>query len=78
MNKQIPKYVQQLLDRRNRLAWALMKVGSQIDKYCEKIGIIDLDSAALCSNVMIYAEPDVAQAVTEQAILDALNISNRV
>lgn len=73
--KEIPKYVQRMLDRRRKLAWALMNACADVDDYCKKIGIDfdDKDDPCLLSNVMIYAEPDTAYVVTAQAILKALN-----
>lgn len=70
--KQIPKYVQRLLERRRRLASTLISVCGELDDYCRGIGVDD-DSAAIGGHVMIYCEPNAAQTATEQAILDALN-----
>ena len=69
--KQIPKRIKNLLDRRNRLATSLISVCCEIDEYCERLRIDD--DAAIGGHVMIYCEPDNAQAATERAILDALN-----
>ena len=73
----IPKYVQRLLERRTKLAMQLMDVGSELDNYCERIGITDLNSACLCSHVAIYCEPWNAQCVTEEAIKEALAEKNK-
>lgn len=32
----IPKYVERLIKRRERLAWELMEVGSELDEWLEK------------------------------------------
>lgn len=54
----IPKYVERLLERRERLALELMCVSTDLDKYCERIGIPDCsEEACLCTDVMIYLEP---------------------
>lgn len=70
--KQIPKRIKNLLDRRNRLATSLISVCCEIDEYCERLGIDD-DDAAIGGHVMIYCEPYNAQIATERAILAALN-----
>ena len=73
MNKTIPKKIQRLLDRRTRLAWVLMEVCREIDKYCQSIGVVDENTAAIGGHAMIYCEPDVAHIATEREILKALN-----
>lgn len=32
----IPKYVERLIERRERLAWELIKVGTELDEWLEK------------------------------------------
>lgn len=65
----IPKYVERLLERRERLALELMCVSTDLDKYCERIGIPDCsEEACLCTDVMIYLEPWSAKMITRDAI----------
>lgn len=72
--KEIPKYVQKLLERRCLLAQQLSEVGCQLDTYCKKLGLeLGDDENALMSHVMIYCEPSTAYRCTKQAIERALN-----
>lgn len=65
----IPKYVEKLLERRERLALELMGVSTELDKYCKRIGIPECDEGAcLCSDVRIYIQPWNAKKVTREAI----------
>ena len=70
----IPKYVEELLERREKLAWKLRDVGNKLDKYCAKIGLDEewMDDAILCSDFRIFTEPDVAHRITRQYIEIAL------
>lgn len=71
--KKIPKYVENMLQRREKLALQLMGVCSQVDEYCEKIGVDMNDpSASLLTHVTIYCEPWTAISCTRNAILKAL------
>ena len=73
-DKQIPKRILKLLERRCRLAQTLSDVSSQLDSYCESIGIeIGDPRAALLSDVRIYCEPGSAYLSTKDAIQKALN-----
>lgn len=69
----IPKYVENLLERRIKLAENLISVILELDDYCERIGI-DMcnDSAAIGTNPIILSEPDVAYDRTKSAIEKAL------
>lgn len=72
---QIPKYVEELLQKRKNLAEQLMCVGAELDEYCETIGIApEYDSACLCSHFMIYTEPGTAFQITKETIEKALGI----
>lgn len=71
----IPKYVERLLDRREKLAWELRDVGIKLDEYCAKIGLDKnwMDDAILCSDFRIFTEPDVAHSITRNYIEIALD-----
>ena len=77
MSKEVPKYVQDLLDRRYKLALKLADVCSQVDDYCTKIGIdiVDKEFAdiMLHGHVGIYTEPYIAKQEVTEAILKVLN-----
>ena len=71
--KKIPKYVENMLQRRKKLALQLIDVCAQVDEYCEKIGVDMNDtSASLSTDVTIYCEPLNAISCTRNAILKAL------
>lgn len=76
--KQIPKYVEKMLQRRQRLAEQLADVSCNIDAYCESIGI-DMTSydvvenGALATDIKIYCEPSVAYRLTKKLIENHLN-----
>nr|DAY49516.1 MAG TPA: hypothetical protein [Caudoviricetes sp.] len=56
----IPKRVQNLLDRREKLAMNLMSVSSELDTWLEKNGADFMDSDLVNSTLtgcMIYCEP---------------------
>lgn len=73
-DKQIPKRILKLLERRCRLAQALMDVCAELDRYCEKIGIeIGDPRAVLLTDIRIYCEPGSAYSTTKNAIQKALN-----
>lgn len=75
--KEIPKYVEKLLARRQKLAEDLLLVSAQVDEYCEKIGVdMTDDDAAVLTNVAIYMEPWNAIQYTRSTILAALNDSS--
>ncbi len=60
----IPKKIQMLLDRRQRLAYQLMETCSELDTWLEENGA-DLTDSDLCNctitGCMIYCEPDNAR-----------------
>lgn len=68
---EIPKKVQKLLDRRERLAMELMDVSSQLDSWLEKNGADLTDSELVDSTLtgcMIYCEPGNAKYNVEDYI----------
>lgn len=69
----IPKYIERLLQRRRKLAMDLMSVSSDLDHYCERIGV-DMDSPynSVYTDVTIYCEPWTAYNNTKEAIEKAL------
>lgn len=73
--KQIPKYVLNLLEQRRSLAERLTKVSCKVDEYCYAIGIdVDaIDDACICSSIMITTEPTSAYQITVRAIERHLN-----
>jgi len=74
-NIQIPKYVEKLLDRREKLASQLINACCEVDEYCERIGIPicnNIDETCLCTDVMIYCEPWAAKEKTREAIINQL------
>lgn len=70
---QVPKYVEKMLIRRRNLALKLIDACVDVDEYCQKIGIpiCDKDSC-LCTNILIYTEPEVASDKTRTAIIRQL------
>lgn len=72
---QIPKYVENLLLRRRRLASSLMDVCCDLDEYCKRIGVDVADAdACVCGHVMIYTEPSAAYRLTKGAIEEKLGV----
>lgn len=71
----IPKYVEKLLDRREKLACELRDVSVKLDEYCGRIGLdyTWMDTAVLCSDFRIYMEPGVAYEITRRYIELALD-----
>lgn len=66
----IPKYVERLIKRRERLAWELIEVSFDLDNWLEKHGIsICTDYTA--TGCMIYCEPSTAANLVRQDILKA-------
>lgn len=75
--KQIPKYVENLLRRRKKLAEQLLEVCSEIDNYCDKIGVdMNNTDASILSDATIYFEPWNAIDNTRNTIITALNSKN--
>ena len=71
----IPKYVEDLLRRREKLAYKLRDVGAELDRYCKKIGLDEdwMDDAVLCSDFRIFTEPNLAYRITRRYIEIALD-----
>lgn len=65
----IPKYVQNLMIRRERLANRLMIVSSELDEWLEKQGI-PLGAEYTVTGCMIYCEPETARKCVEEDILN--------
>ena len=68
---EIPKKVQNLLNKREEYAMALMDVSSQVDEWLEQhganLGDTDLTDGVL-SGCMIYVEPGTARMIVEDYI----------
>ena len=78
VEKQVPKYVMDLLRRREKLASDLLNVISKLDTYCERIGVdMYSDEIPLGSHVMVFCEPWTVYRVTLSAIKEALNKEER-
>lgn len=65
---EIPKYVQELIDRRFRLAIMLEETAYKLDNWLDANGI-DVDADSYRTGVLIYTEPSAAKRVVEEAIL---------
>lgn len=65
----IPKYVERLIQRRERLAWELIKVGSDLDEWLEKNNI-STETAYTNTGCMIYCEPEAAARLVSEDILN--------
>lgn len=61
----IPKYVQNLIIRRERLAKKLMIVSVELDEWLEKQGI-PLCADYTVTGCMIYCEPETARECIEE------------
>lgn len=65
----IPKYIQNLIIRRERLANELMIVSTNLDEWLEKQGI-PLGAEYTATSCMIYCEPESARKCVEEDILN--------
>ena len=65
----IPKYIQNLIIRREKLANKLMNVSSELDEWLEKQGI-PLGTGYCATGCMIYCEPISARKCVEEDILN--------
>lgn len=65
----IPKYVERLIERRERLAWELLEVGTKLDKWLEKNNIPLRDEYTV-TGCMIYCEPGAAADLVRKDILN--------
>lgn len=71
----IPKRIQKLIDRREKLAMNLMSVSSELDTWLEKNGADFMDSDLVNSTLtgcMIYCEPGNAKSNVEDYIKDKM------
>lgn len=72
MRYNVPKYVQELVERRAKLARQLCSISVEVDEYCKKIGLDYnhplFDEACLCTDVRIYCEADGAKNMTLSTI----------
>lgn len=64
----IPKYVERLIQRRERLAWELMTVSSELDEWLIK-NDIQCGGDYVTTGCMIYCEPSTASDLVRQDIL---------
>lgn len=67
----IPKYVDEIIEKRMKLAFELSYVSSQLDEWLKKNGF-DLTEMSDYTNTgcMIYCEPDIAAINVRQDILN--------
>ena len=65
----IPKYVERLIERRERLAWKLIKVGTELDEQLEK-NDIPIGDEYTTTGCMIYCEPGAAARLLREDILN--------
>lgn len=65
----IPKYIQDLIIRREKLANKLMIVSIDLDEWLEKQGI-PLGADYTMTGCMIYCEPESARKCVEEDILN--------
>lgn len=72
---EIPKKIEKLLDRRQRLAEDLITIECELDAWLEGKGadLLDIDiSDAVMSGCLIYCEPATAKAKVKAYIKDNL------
>ena len=65
----IPKYVERLIKRRERLGWELMSVSSDLDNWLEKNNI-SAGTEYTVTGCMIYCEPSTAADLIRKDILN--------
>lgn len=65
----IPKYIDNLIERRANLALRLMAVGTELDEWLEKNGI-ECDGDYTRTGCMIYCEPYTAARCVREDILN--------
>ena len=65
----IPKYVEQIIKRRERLAWELMEVSSDLDEWLERNNI-STGTDYTSTGCMIYCEPSTAADLIRKDILN--------
>lgn len=69
MKMKIPKHIQNLIIRRERLANELMTVSTNLDERLEKQGI-PLGAEYTMTGCMIYCEPESTRKCIEEDILN--------
>ena len=71
----IPKKIEKLLDKREKLAMELLSVNKELDDWLENKGA-DLTDASICDGVlsgcMIYCEPWTAKMIVRDYIKNEL------
>lgn len=65
----IPKYVERLIQRRERLAWELTAVSSDLDAWLERNNI-STGTDYTSTGCMIYCEPSTAAKLVREDILN--------
>lgn len=65
----IPKYVEQMIKRRERLAWELMEVSWELDEWLEKNNV-STGTDYTSTGCMIYCEPSTAARLVREDILN--------
>ena len=65
----IPKYVEQMIKRRERLAWELIEVSCDLDEWLEKNNI-STGTDYTSTGCMIYCEPSTAARLVREDILN--------
>lgn len=65
----IPKYIERLIERRERLAWELIEVGTELDEWLEK-NDIPTGTDYTTTGCMIYCEPSTAARLLREDILN--------
>lgn len=65
----IPKYVEQLIQKRERLAWELMEVSADLDEWLKKNNI-PTGTEYTGTGCMIYCEPSIAAKCVREEILN--------
>ena len=64
----IPKYIDKLIDKRQKLAEKLMIISCELDEWLEKNNI-PVGEEYTCTGVMIYCEPREAAKCVREDIL---------
>lgn len=65
----IPKYVEQMIKRRERLAWELIEVSCDLDEWLEKNNV-STGTDYTSTGGMIYWEPSTAARLVREDILN--------
>lgn len=65
----VPKYVEQMIKRRERLAWELIEVSCDLDEWLERNNI-STGTDYTSTGCMIYCEPSTAARLVREDILN--------